>query len=41
MTNEQMWGMDLTTIPDFEETTIKNLMLIRTNGAKAAFESCL
>lgn len=41
MTNEQMWGMDLTEIPDFEETTVKNLTLIRSNGAKAAFESCL
>lgn len=41
MTNEQMWGMDLTTIPDFEEITVKNLTLIRTKGAKAAFESCL
>lgn len=41
MTNDQMWGQDLTEIPGFEEVTVKNLKLIRTNGALAAYSSCL
>lgn len=41
MTNEQMWGMDLTTVPGFEKTTVDNLTLIRTKGAVAAYASCL
>ena len=41
MTNEQMWGQDLTKVPGFEEATVKNLTNIRENGALAAYASCL
>ena len=41
MTNEQMWGQDLTKVPCFEEATVKNLTNIRENGALAAYASCL
>lgn len=41
MTNEQMWGRDLTAIPGFEAATVKNLTMIREQGAKAAYQSCL
>ena len=41
MTNEKMWGQDLTKVPGFEEATIKNLTAIRENGALAAYKSCL
>lgn len=41
MTNEQMWGQDLTAVPGFEEVTVKNLTMIRTEGAKAAYAACL
>ena len=41
MTNEQMWGQDLTKVPGFEAATVANLNLIRTQGAIAAYASCL
>ena len=41
MTNEEFWGQDLTKILDFEEVTVKNLTLIREQGAKAAYASVL
>ncbi len=41
MTNEQMWGQDLTAIPGFEAATVANLTLIREQGAMAAYASCL
>ena len=41
MTNEQMWGRDLTRVPGFEETTVRNLTMIREQGALAAYASCL
>ncbi len=41
MTNEQMWGQDLTRIPGFEAATVKNLKMIREEGALAAYASCL
>ena len=41
MTNEQMWGQDLTLIPGFEAATVENLKKIRTEGAVAAYASCL
>jgi tagaturonate reductase len=41
MTNLQMWGQDLTQIPGFEAATVANLKLIRTEGAMAAYRSCL
>ena len=41
MTNEQMWGQDLTAIDGFEAATVANLKLIREQGAVAAYASCL
>ncbi len=41
MTNEQMWGQDLTAVPGFEAATVQNLKLIREQGAKAAYQSVL
>lgn len=41
MTNEQMWGQDLTQVEGFEAATVKNLELIRKEGAKDAYASCL
>lgn len=41
MTNEQMWGRDLTAIAGFEQATVENLRLIRTHGALAAYAACL
>ena len=41
MTNEQMWGQDLTAISGFEAATVANLKLIREQGALAAYASCL
>ncbi len=41
MTNEQMWGQDLTKIPGFEAANVENLKEIRTEGALAAYASCL
>ena len=41
MTNQQMWGQDLTQIPGFEEATVSNLKKIRTEGALAAYAACL
>ncbi len=41
MTNTQMWGQDLTQIHGFEAATVANLTKIRTEGALAAYASCL
>lgn len=41
MSNKQMWGRDLTEIPGFETSTVENLRKIRTEGALAAYASCL
>lgn len=41
MTNEQMWGEDLTEIDGFEKLTVRNLEKIRKEGAIAAYASCL
>ena len=41
MTNEQMWGQDLTKVPGFEAATVANLQKIRAEGALAAYASCL
>ena len=41
MTNEQMWGQDLTAIEGFEVATVANLRKIREEGALAAYASCL
>ena len=41
MTDERMWGRDLTQIPGFEAAAASGLRLIREKGAKAAYASCL
>lgn len=41
MTDERMWGRDLTQIPGFEAAVVSGLKLIRAQGAKAAYASCL
>ena len=41
MTNEKMWGQDLTLGPGFEQAAAENLRCIRTDGARAAFAACL
>ncbi len=41
MTNEKMWGMDLTTVAGFEEATVNNLNQIRTEGIRNAYTSCI
>ena len=41
MKNEQMWGMDLTTVDGFYAATVENLKKIRAEGALAAYSACL
>ncbi len=41
LSNREMWGRDLTEIPGLEETTVRNLKMIREKGALAAYQSCL
>ena len=41
MTNEQMWGQDLTQIPGFEAEAARILDLIRKEGALKAYADCL
>ncbi len=41
MTNQQMWGRDLTEIPGFEAAVTADLNKIRSEGALAAYASCL
>ncbi len=41
MTNEQMWGRDLTAIEGFEAATVENLKKIRSQGAIAAYAGCI
>ena len=41
MTNEKMWGQDLTLVPGFEQAAAENLRRIRPEGARAAFAACL
>ena len=41
MTDERMWGRDLTQIPGFETAAASGLRLIREKGVKAAYASCL
>ena len=41
MTNEQMWGQDLTKIAGFEAAVVKALHTIREQGAKAAYADAL
>ena len=41
MTNQDMWGQDLTAIPGFEAEAVRILKKIRAEGAKAAYQACL
>lgn len=41
MTNEQMWGEDLTKYDGFEQSVVETLKLIRTEGALKAYANCL
>lgn len=41
MTNERMWGRDLTQVAGFEDAVVSGLKLIREQGAKAAYAACL
>ena len=41
MTNEQMWGQDLTKIAGFEAAVVADLEKIRKDGALAAYAACL
>lgn len=41
MTNERMWGRDLTQVAGFEAAAASDLKLIRAQGAKAAYAACL
>lgn len=41
MTNERMWGQDLTAVDGFEAAAVSGLKLIRERGAKAAYAACL
>lgn len=41
LTNEKMWGQDLTQIKDLEKTVAADLKKIRKEGAKAAYAGCL
>lgn len=41
MTNTEFWGQDLTEVPGFEEATVKNVALIKEQGAKAAYATVL
>lgn len=41
MTNVKMWDMNLADIAGFEDAVVNALKKIRTDGAEAAFKSCL
>ena len=41
LTNTQMWDQDLTKIEGLEAAVLADLELIRTQGAEAAYKSCL
>lgn len=41
LSNEKMWGKDLTEIEGLKEQVVKDLINIRENGAEAAYASCL
>ena len=41
LTNEKMWDQDLTQIEGLEAKVTENLKKIHTEGAKAAYASCL
>ena len=39
--NEQMWGQDLRRVDGLTDAVAKGLAMIRTQGALAAYKSCL
>ena len=41
LTNQQMWDQDLTQIAGLEEAVVADLKMIREQGAKEAYASCL
>ena len=41
LTNTQMWDQDLTQIEGLEAAVLADLEKIRTEGAEAAYKSCL
>ena len=41
LSNTQMWDQDLSAIPGVEQAVLADLELIRTQGAEAAYKSCL
>ena len=41
LTNEQMWGQDLTAVEGLEEAVVRGLKTIRTEGALEAYKQCL
>ena len=41
LTNTQMWDQDLTKIEGLEAAVLADLEMIRTQGAEAAYKSCL
>ena len=41
LTNAKMWDMDLSDVAGFEEAVVKGLKKIRTDGAEAAYKSCI
>jgi len=41
MTNERMWGQDLTAVTGFEAAVVEDLKCIREKGALAAYAKCL
>lgn len=41
MANTELWGQDLTVIPGFEAAAVRDLKMIRSQGAVAAYASCL
>ena len=41
LTNEQMWGQDLTAVEGLEEAVVRGLKTIRTDGALEAYKQCL
>ena len=41
LVNKEMWGQDLTGIDGLEAAVIRDLTMIRSDGALAAFKSCL
>ena len=41
LSNEKMWGQDLTAVPGLEEAVADGLKTVRTEGALALYRSCL